>query len=371
MHEVRATADAATAGPTDDVAAVVDARRTRRGRSLAFDLTALGIVGVLLLAALGAAGAVAYRELYSPRAFVENYLSLLGAGRASDALAIPGVAMDAADLADAGLPATASEVLLRRATLSALSDVEVVGERASDDVTEVTVSYRAGGHLGRTAFTVERDGWIGVAPAWRFARSPLAAVGLTVRGATQFAVNGFELDTRQVAPEGLDADPLVPVTMLVFSPGMYSISVDTATSTTPGVAVLSDAPQKSIPVDLQTEPTPEFVQVVQDRVTEFLASCATQQVLQPTGCPFGYFVRNRVEGAPSWSIAEQPEVTVVPDGAHWAIPRTAAVAHVDMDVRSLYDGRLYDVSEDVEFFLTGQITILPDGAASIQVSAAQ
>ncbi len=348
-----------------------DARAPRRRRSLAFDLTALGIAGVLVLGALGFGAVTVYTQLYSASAFVERYLSLLGSGSAADALAVPGVAMDDGELTAAGLPNTASEVLLRRAALTALSDVRVVDEEPHDAVTEVTVAYSAGGHRGRTSFQVERDGWIGVAPAWRFAESPLAAVDLTVRGATRFSVNGFEIDTRQVAPEGVDADPLTPVSMLVFSPGAYSIAVDTATSTSPGVAVLSDMPGKTIPVDLQTQPTDEFVNVVQDRVDEFLASCATQQVLQPTGCPFGYFVRNRVEGAPTWSMTENPEVTVVPDGAQWAIPTTRAVAHIDVDVRSLFDGRVNEVSEDVEFFLGGTITILPDGTASIQVSAAQ
>ena len=60
------------------------------------------------------------------------------------------------------------------------------------------------------------------------------------------------------------------------------------------MAVLSDTPQANIPVNVQTEPTDEFIGVVQDRVEEFLTSCASQEVLQPTGCPFGYFVRNRI-----------------------------------------------------------------------------
>ncbi|MFB8891443.1 hypothetical protein [Microbacterium plantarum] len=374
MHEAQTTPDAAIGD--DESNAPESVRRTGQGRRrarrrLAFDLTAIGLLSVLALGALGVGGVAVYRTLYSPAAFVERYLSLLSSGSAADALRLPGVAMDSAELAAAELPSTTSEVLLRRAALAPLSEVSVIGERVRGDVTEITVTYLANGHRGRTQFDVEQDGWIGVAPAWRFAHSPLSAIDLTVRGATRFSVNGFELDTRQVAPEGVDADPLVPVSMLVFSPGAYSISVDTPTAQTPGVAVLSDAPQKSVPVDLQTEPTPEFIEVVQDRVDEFLASCATQQVLQPTGCPFGYFVRNRVEGAPQWSIAQNPEIEVVPDGAQWAIPSTRAVAHIDVDIRSLYDGRLNEVSEDVEFFLTGKITILPDGTASIQVSADQ
>ena len=44
-------------------------------------------------------------------------------GRAADALAVPGVPIDSADLDAAGLPITASEALLRRAALAPLTDV--------------------------------------------------------------------------------------------------------------------------------------------------------------------------------------------------------------------------------------------------------
>jgi hypothetical protein len=80
----------------------------------------------------------------------------------------------------------------------------------------------------------------------------------------------------------------------VFSPGLYSISVDTPVSSSPGVAVLSDTPQAEVPVDIQTQPTSTFVDVVQERVESFLTACTTQQVLQPTGCPFGLQVQNRI-----------------------------------------------------------------------------
>ena len=49
----------------------------RRRRRLAVDLTALGIIGILLIGAIGATGAVLYRQLYSPTAFVLDYLHLL------------------------------------------------------------------------------------------------------------------------------------------------------------------------------------------------------------------------------------------------------------------------------------------------------
>jgi len=342
--------------------------RPARRRGLAFDLTALAVVGVLLIGAGVATVGSLYRSLYSPSAFVADYLDLLAAGRAADALLVPGVAVDSVDLEAAGLPTTASEALLRRDALAPLSDVEVVKEVEEDGIHYVTVSYTAGTYESTTTFQVERLGQIGPAPTWTFAQSPLAVIELGVSGSMQFSVNGFQIDKRQVSPDGADADPLAPVPMLAFSPGFYSISVDTPAMQSPGVAVVSDRPQAKVPVGFQAEPTAQFMDVVQRNVETFLAECATQQVLQPTGCPFGFYVRNRIVAPPEWSITTQPVVTLVPDGAGWAIERTQAVAHIDVDIRSIFDGSVTRLSEDVPFFLRGSVTILPDDTVSIAVA---
>lgn len=339
----------------------------RRRRLLRTDLALLALVGVLLGAAFASTAAVVYERFYSPAAFVERYLDLLGQGRAAEALEVPGVRVGSAALTAAGLPATASDALLRQAALAPLDDVEVTGVTESGDVHRVTVSYTAGGHEGRSVFAVEPNGWIGVAPAWRFAESPLAVIDLTVRGAMQFSVNGFALDKRQVSVDQAAADPLAAVPLLVFSPGIYSITVDTAISRSPGAAVLSDSPLKAVPVDIQTDPTPEFVSVVQSKVDSFLTDCATQRVMYPTGCPFGYAVRNRVVGEPSWSIVQQPTVALAPDGANWAIRRTQAIARIDVEIQRIADGEIIEHSDDVPFFLGGTVTILPDGKASIEI----
>jgi hypothetical protein len=342
------------------------APRRRRG-SLALDLTLLGIVGVLLVGAAIAATQVLYREFYSPSAFVERYLGMLSDGRTGDALAVPGVAVDSAELEAAGLPASASDALLRSAALVSLSDVEVVSEKTDGATTTVSVEYRAGPYPGRTTFDIERDGQIGLAPTWRFARSPLAVIDLTVLGSMSFQVNGFEIDKRQISPEGADADPLAAMPLLVFSPGMYSVSVDTPISATRGVAVLSDSPLHATKVNVQANATKEFVDVVQERVDGFLSQCATQNVLLPSGCPFGFPVEDRIASTPQWSIVQQPAVSVEPDAANWKIPPVDAVAHIEVDIRSLFDGSVRHVSEDVPFLMTGSITVLPDGSASIVI----
>jgi hypothetical protein len=361
-----ATPGTAAASPEQEVIQPPAKRRTRR--RLVLDLTLLGVVGVVLVGAAFAAWEVMQREFYSPKAFVERYVQLLAEGRAADALAVPGVAVTSAELEAAGLPPTASEALLRSSALAPIRDAHVVSAELDGDVTHVTIEYTARGHDGRTTFSVERDGSIGLAPTWRFAKSPLAVMNLGVTGSMVFDVNGFELDKRQVSPEGADADPAAPVSLLVFSPGLYSVSVDTAISSTPGVAVLSDSPFRAIPVNVVAQPTDKFLSVVQEKVEEFLTSCATQEVLQPTACPFGFFVEDRITSLPKWSITQQPTVAVEPDGAGWSILAAEAVAHIEVGIRSLFDGRVRDVSEDVPFIVKGTITVRPDGTATIVVT---
>ncbi|HWS50122.1 MAG TPA: hypothetical protein VN241_03845 [Microbacterium sp.] len=344
-------------------------RNAPRRSRLGVDLSLLALVGVMLIAAIGAGGATLYQQFYGPSAFVSHYLDLLSDGRAADALRVPGVALDRETLEIAGIDPTASEALLRQAALAPLADVEVVSEETIDGRTSVGVTYRAGQHEGSTTFAIEQDGWIGVAPNWRFIESPLAAIELTVRGADQFSVNGFDVDRRQVSAAGVEAAPLDPLPLLVFTPGVYSVTVDTAISRSPGVSVLADSPLTTTPIDVQTQPTEEFVAVVQKRVEEFLQECTSQQVLQPTACPFGLEVSNRIASLPKWSIAVQPTVTVAPDGAHWQIPVADAVAHIEVEIQSLFDGEVSAVSEDVPFQVNGTIVILPDGSASIRVGS--
>lgn len=352
--------------------------RVSRGRasprarsSLRADLTLLALVGVLLFAAIAAGGMSLYQQFYSPSAFVQRYLDLLSSGRAAEALQVPGVSLDLAVLQDAGIDASASEALLRRAALSPLTDVTVTEKGEKDGLHQVVVDYRAGGVEGTSTFTVAQDGWVGVTPNWRFTESPLAEIELTVRGADVFAVNGFAIDRRQVSVDGAEAAPLDPVHLLVFTPGRYSVTVDTAIAASPGVSVLADTALARTPVDVQTEPTEKFIGVVQQQVEQFLTDCATQEVLQPTRCPFGLQLHNRLapDTVPQWSIVTQPTVSLVPDGANWALPPTEAMAHIDVKIQSLFDGAVREVSQDVPFRVNGTVTVLPDGSVSIRVGS--
>jgi hypothetical protein len=353
--------------PAAPIPAVPPSPPGGRRRPLALDLTLLAVVGLFLLAALGAGVATIYQQFYSPTAFALRYVDELANGHAADALNIPGVAVDSSQLEASGLPLRASDALLRSAALASLTDIHVVSTTQQGGETHVTIAYRAGGHPGTTEFTVERAGWIGVAPSWRFARSPLAVINLKLRGSMQFDVNGFEVDKRQVSDDAA-SNPEATVPLLVFSPGLYSVTVATPISESRGVAVLSNTPMKATPIDIQTQPTKEFEKAVQTRVHEFLTACAQQKVLQPTGCPFGYVEENRIIAPPTWSMVKQPAVVLAPDGEGWRIQTAPATAHIRADVRSIFDGTVRHLNEDVPFLMTGTVTVQPDGSAAISVT---
>ena len=56
------------------------------------------------------------------------------------------------------------------------------------------------------------------------------------------------------------------------------------------------------------------------------------------------------------------------NGANWAIERVPAVAHIQVDIQSIFDGSVRHLDEAVPFYVAGTVTILPDGTASIQIT---
>jgi hypothetical protein len=121
-------------------------------------------------------------------------------------------------------------------------------------------------------------------------------------------------------------------------------------------------------VQVNVQANQAFVTEVKTELNDFLDTCATQEVLLPTGCPFGKTFDNRVDTTPSWSIAEYPAIEIIPgDGVgNWIVPRTQAAAHLVVEVRSLFDGRRTSFDEDVPFDVSYDITIGPTENLSIQ-----
>ena len=320
-------------------------------------------------------GSWLYRTFWGPGAFVERYVARIAVGDAAGALAMPGVMPEYSDLDGIG-HGQASEALLRSATLtSSIEDVHIVGTSQDDNgIVSVDVAYLLDGSAQQVTFRVEQDGFEGLVPSWRFQAPPVSVVDLTVRGSWRFSVNGFEMDKRQISPAGTDADPLEPVSMLTFTPGNYDVAVDTAATTAEPTRVTAASPLEVVPVDVQTMPTDQLIDVVQKSVDDFLDStCTTQTVLQPSGCPFG--APNDVTGLGiaqddvTWTIVDYPLTRLVPDGDSWKVAPANGMARLSVTVNDYYTGALVTVDRDVYFTMVADVDVREDGDVHITIDA--
>jgi hypothetical protein len=309
------------------------------------ELVTWSVVLGLILAAFGVLVLVLNATLYSPAGFVRGYLDALERQDSDTALDFIGNAQ----------PGSASEELLRTDAMGEVTNVDLVTQtRLDDGTTRMTFSFVAGGTGGKATFEVKRAGSIlGIFPTWEFAKSPLAVMHVAALHDPRFIANGVNL----VSPS-----PNEPAPYLVFAPGSYVLAHESEFLEAAPVTVTASTPGGSIPTAVNTMPNQEFVGQVQQEVNDYLDNCATQQVLQPTGCPFGQVISNRVVSPPKWSIADYPAVTLDPGSAagEWFMPRTDARAHLLVDVRSLFDGTVSTFDEDVPFAVSYTVTFISD-----------
>lgn len=289
--------------------------------------------------------------VFSAGGFVRSYLSALERRDVAEAMAAPGVE----------LPREASVELLDSDALGDLGGIRVV-----DDVDEgggthrVTVAFDLAGSAGETEFLVEHTGArLGFFSGWRFAQSPASTLQITPLGVTQFDANDKSIESAG----GFN----VPVAYGVLTPGIFSLSheSDLLTAQREDIVVLD--PGARATVDVRAEANERFVKFVQDELDAALDSCVGQQVLQPTGCPFGQRITNRVEGLPTWSMTTYPPVTIArgDQPGTWEVPETAGAAHLVVGVRSLFDGTISTFDEDVPFTVSYVISFTEGGGVSI------
>ncbi|GAB3604800.1 hypothetical protein GCM10027413_02090 [Conyzicola nivalis] len=308
-------------------------------------------VMALLLAGFGASVLALNADLYSAHGFVGRYLDALQRHDSAAALALPGVGSG---------NDTAAELLASDA-MGDLDDVRTVSDTEEADgrhtvVVEYTASAPDGSQstTGTTEFVVAPDGIrFGLFPSWRFVTSPINSLSVTVLHDQDFQVNGHDVTS--------SAEPDAPASFQVFAPGLYVLKHESTylASTSVTAAVTQIGEISDVTVDVQANEA--FVAEVQKHVTAYLGECTTQEVLMPTGCPFGQQLSNRVVGTPQWSMVSDPLVTIVPGtpSGTWSVPKTPAMAHLVVDVRSLFDGRVTTFDEDVPFDVQYALTFEP------------
>lgn len=306
-------------------------------------LVTWSVVAAVLLGAFGLTVLVLNNTVYNASGFVRSYLGALERQDAAGALEI------------IGHPETddATDTLLRRVAMSELTDIRLVSDLAGPDgVHKVTFTYLADGIVGRTTFEVKSTGMLfGLFPDWEFVNGPLSTMYVTVVGDARFSANGIDI----VSPTPND-----PAGYLVFTPSSVRLAHTTTYLEAEPVTVAVTEPGASVPTALIVKPNALMVERVQEQVNEILDTCTTQEVLMPTGCPFGQSMGNRIISPPQWSIAQYPEVGLRAgeQSGEWLVPPTSGVAHLVVDVRSLFDGSVSTFDEDVPFTVSYSVAFL-------------
>lgn len=336
--------------------------RPRRG-----ELLAIITVGVLLLAGGASAGLALARDAFSASAFVETYLRAVETRDVATALSMPGVMPDGVTRQD--FIAQPNNVLLNAAAMSPDLDFTIVGEDTVQNVHYVTVSSSALGARD-IVFSVTPAGAVaGIFPQWRFTTSPLGALDIKTNHATFFSVNGFgPIDMAAVDASIAPQDFAAAGSFSVFAPGIYDLEISSSALTSESVATQLVEPGSSSDVSLDAEPTPAFIDRVQQEVDDFFDSCVRQRVLLPSGCPFGIAIENRVSGEPVWGVATYPQVGLRPGASGWEIIPMSLSLTFDANIQSLFDGSVTTVHEDIPLTISGSVVLTASGDVSVLIN---
>ncbi|MGV8881439.1 MAG: hypothetical protein ACOH19_04750 [Rhodoglobus sp.] len=306
------------------------------------------VIGAVVLGAFGITVLALNSTVYSASGFVLSYLDALGRRDAVGALEIAGDIHLAEDDQDA------SRQLLAASVISIPEKVEVVADVATESGTHrITVGYDMDGTHNQSTYEIKPGtSVLGVFSGWSFVTAPVAVMHVSVLGDARFTANGTDL----VSPT-----PNAPAPYLVFTPSNFVLDHVSNFLEANDVTVTATEPGASIPTAVDVRANEKFVAAVQAEVDSALNECTTQQVLQPTGCPFGQAIRNRIVTTPAWSIASYPVVTIEQGpNLQWKMPTTPGAAHLVVDIRSIYDGDVSTFDEDVPFQIGYTITLLSD-----------
>ena len=331
-------------------------------------IIAICVVAILLVVALISAIGSLNRDTYSAGGFARQYLDALARKDTVGALSLAGVIPTNAELEAAALPQDLPHTLLRPSVLGDLTDIELVSDTESSPGTHTVVyGFNVDGAASTMSFTIQNEGkFAGVFDSWSFAASPLAVLQVTVLHAATFTVNGLTLDTRALDAADEPATFSNQAAYLAFSPARYSVQHDsTLLGSEQVVTTVTHAGPVDVTVDAQ--PNANMISQVQTELDGYLDTCAEQQVLQPSNCPFGIEINDRVKGLPAWSIPDYPTVTLAAGQTTFDMPPTPGVAHISVEVQSLFDGDISTRDEDVDFEVDLSVMVNGDGSLVIQL----
>lgn len=316
-----------------------------------------GVVAAVIVAAFALTIVGLNQTLYSAQGFVGGYLGALARHDATTALATPGVQV--AEQASGANPGDTA--LLAGAALGALTDIRLRSDSArSGGARHLIFSVTLDGTPRDAAFDVRpASARLGFFSSWEFVTSPTSRIEITPVSDPTFDANGVTV----TSGSGVG----VAVDYAVLTPGVVSISQKSDYLIAKPQSIIVAVPGETVRASITATANPTFVALVQKELDATLRSCTTQTVLQPTGCPFGENIDNRVDGLPAWSMTTFPAVTIVPGSTPgtWLVPQTEGAAHLRVGVQSLFDGTRSIVDQDIPFTVSYLITMGRSGALTI------
>jgi hypothetical protein len=306
------------------------------------------LIFALLLAGFGASVLALNGDVFSAHGFVRAYLDTLARHDASEALQFDGV----------DLPHDASYSLVTDDdALGDVAGIRFVSDVEKDEVHVVRFATLVAGQEQVTEFTVERAGTrFGLFPTWRFAVSPVAVMNVTVDHDARFSANGV---------------PVLSGGFAVLVPGVFTLDHESKYLQAADVTAAVTEVGSTVDAAIEVEPKDGFAAAATEAIAAFLDNCVTQEVLKPTGCPFGEEVANRLDSTPAWSMVEYPTAVLEPGDTpgQWSAKTVDAVAHITADVKSLFDGTVSSLNEDVPFASSYVIYVGYDDSLSVTVPA--
>jgi hypothetical protein len=240
---------------------------------------------------------------YGPEATARNYLTAISQGKASTAnkLVDPGVSKGAAAL-------LSDDVLKESKALMKNPKVTDVSTRG--DSANVELTYSIDGTVYDGNLQLSKDGKQGVFfDKWKIDKPLLASVYVYTTEGNMVSVNGNDVDFGKSYE--LAAYPAA------YEIGAPESSFFEAEAQTFVAATGSKAVYDSI--DLELTPTQELTDAVQEKVNEYLDTCATQTVPNPENCGLRSLYYFDFSGEPSFSykVDKYPEITVDETGTYF------------------------------------------------------
>ena len=306
------------------------------------------LVFALLLAGFGASVLALNGDVFSAHGFVRAYLDALARHDSAEALQFDGVDLP---------PGVSFALMTDDAALGDVDGIRFLSDVEDGDHHVVRFATLVAGTEQVTEFEVEHTGTrFGLFPTWRFERSPVATLNISVDHDARFTANGLTT---------LSGD------FGVLVPGVFALGHESKYLQAEAVTTAVTEVGSIVEAEVHVTPKAEFADAATAAIAAYLDDCVTQEVLKPTGCPFGTEVVNRLNSTPVWSMVEYPTAVVAATDAVgvWKTEPAHAVAHVKAEVKALFDGTVSSLDEDVPFSTGYRIVIAYDDTLSVTAPA--